>query len=176
MSKKEEILNAIEKSKGQSLEHLLLALGIRYVGRTSAKNIAKHFRNLNAIQNASREEFLEVTDIGEKIADSIYQFFQQESTKEEISKLLQFGLNPLYLGAEGSLFQGQTIVITGTLASLDRNEARVLIEDNGGKVSGSVSKKTTWVLAGEAAGSKLTKATELGIPIHDESWLLEQIK
>lgn len=170
------ILNAIEKSKGQSLEHLLLALGIRYVGRTSAKNIAKHFRNLNAIQNASREEFLEVTDIGEKIADSIYQFFQQESTKEEISKLLQFGLNPLYLVAEGSLFQGQTIVITGTLPSLDRNEARVLIEDNGGKVSGSVSKKTTWVLAGEAAGSKLTKATELGIPIHDESWLLEQIK
>jgi DNA ligase (NAD+) len=79
------ILNAIEKSKGQSLEHLLLALGIRYVGRTSAKNIAQHFRNLNAIQNASREEFLEVTDIGEKIADSIYQFFQQESTKEEIS-------------------------------------------------------------------------------------------
>lgn len=80
------------------------------------------------------------------------------------------------MGTEGSLFKAQTIVITGTLPSLDRNEARLLIEENGGKVSGSVSKKTSWVLAGEAAGSKLTKANELGIPVHDEAWLLEQIK
>ncbi|MBQ5610501.1 MAG: NAD-dependent DNA ligase LigA [Fibrobacteraceae bacterium] len=170
------ILNAIEKSKSQSLEHLLLALGIRYVGRTSAKNIAKHFRDLDNILKASKEDFLEVTDIGEIIADSVYRFFNSETSKQEIQKLQEAGLNTKYLGTEGSLFKGQTIVITGTLPSLDRNEARLLIEENGGKVSGSVSKKTSWVLAGEAAGSKLTKANELGIPVHDEAWLLEQIK
>ena len=170
------ILNAIEKSKSQSLEHLLLALGIRYVGRTSAKNIAKHFRDLDNILKASKEDFLEVTDIGEIIADSVYRFFNSETSKQEIQKLQEAGINTKYLGTEGSLFKGQTIVITGTLPSLDRNEARLLIEENGGKVSGSVSKKTSWVLAGEAAGSKLTKANELGIPVHDEAWLLEQIK
>ena len=170
------ILNAIEKSKSQSLEHLLLALGIRHVGRTSAKNIAKHFRDLDNILKASKEDFLEVTDIGEIIADSVYRFFNSETSKKEIQKLQEAGINTKYLGTEGSLFKGQTIVITGTLPSLDRNEARLLIEENGGKVSGSVSKKTSWVLAGEAAGSKLTKANELGIPVHNEAWLLEQIK
>lgn len=169
------IITAIEKSKSQSLEHLLLGLGIRYVGRSSARNIARHFRDLDSVLQASTEDFLTVTDIGEKIAESIFNFFQNETNLNEVNELKKAGLNTKYLGTEGALFQGQTIVITGTLPSLDRNEARQLIEENGGKVSGSVSKKTSWVLAGESAGSKLTKAQELQIPIHDEAWLMSQI-
>ena len=178
MAKKsaKNILDAIQKSKENSVEHLILGLGIRYVGRTSAKNLARHFSSLQALELASEEDLQKVPDIGERIAKSVYSFFQNQETKEEIGKFIAFGVNTDYKSTEGSLFKGETIVLTGTLPTLDRNKARELIENNGGKVSSSVSKKTSFVLAGEAAGSKLTKAYELGIPVYDEAWFLNKLK
>ena len=112
-----------------------------------------------------------VNDVGERIGKSVYDFFHTERYTQEIEELIALGCPTEFKGVVKTLFQGQTAVITGTLPSMEREEARKLIEENGGKVSGSVSKKTSC----EAAGSKLTKANELGIPVHDEAWLLEQI-
>ena len=177
MAKKsaKNVFDAIAASKERSLENLLHGLGIRFVGRTSARNLAKHFRTLEAIRTATVEDLQNVTDVGERIGKSVYDFFHTERYTQEIDELIELGCPTEFKGVVKTLFQGQTAVITGTLPSMDRDEARKLIEENGGKVSGSVSKKTSWVLAGEAAGSKLTKANELGIPVHDEAWLLTQI-
>ena len=177
MAKKsaKNVFDAIAASKEKSLENLLHGLGIRFVGRTSARNLAKHFRNLEAIRTATVEDLQNVTDVGERIGKSVYDFFHTERYTNEIDELVALGCPTEFKGVVKTLFQGQTAVITGTLPNMDRDEARKLIEENGGKVSGSVSKKTSWVLAGEAAGSKLTKANELGIPVHDEAWLLAQI-
>ena len=177
MAKKsaKNVYDAIQASKQKSLENLLHGLGIRFVGRTSARNIAKHFRTLEKIRTATVEELQNVTDVGERIGKSVYEFFHTPLYTNEIDELVSLGLPTEFKGVVKTLFQGQTAVITGTLPNMDRDEARKLIEENGGKVSGSVSKKTSWVLAGEAAGSKLTKANELGIPVHDEAWLMAQI-
>ena len=177
MAKKsaKNVYDAIAASKQRSLENLLHGLGIRFVGRTSARNIAKHFRTLEKIRTATVEELQNVTDVGERIGKSVYEFFHTPLYTNEIDELVALGLPTEFKGVVKTLFQGQTAVITGTLPNMDRDEARKLIEENGGKVSGSVSKKTSWVLAGEAAGSKLTKANELGIPVHDEAWLMAQI-
>ena len=177
MAKKsaKNVFDAIAASKERSLENLLHGLGIRFVGRTSARNLAKHFRTLEKIRTATVEDLQNVTDVGERIGKSVYDFFHTERYTQEIEELIALGCPTEFKGVVKTLFQGQTAVITGTLPSMEREEARKLIEENGGKVSGSVSKKTSWVLAGEAAGSKLTKANELGIPVHDEAWLLEQI-
>ena len=177
MAKKsaKNVFEAIQASKQRSLENLLHGLGIRFVGRTSARNIAKHFRTLEKIRTATVEELQNVTDVGERIGKSVYEFFHTPLYTNEIDELIALGLPTEFKGVVKTLFQGQTAVITGTLPNMDRDEARKLIEENGGKVSGSVSKKTSWVLAGEAAGSKLTKANELGIPVHDEAWLMAQI-
>ena len=177
MAKKsaKNVYDAIAASKQKSLENLLHGLGIRFVGRTSARNIAKHFRTLEKIRTATVEELQNVTDVGERIGKSVYEFFHTPLYTNEIDELVALGLPTEFKGVVKTLFQGQTAVITGTLPNMDRDEARKLIEENGGKVSGSVSKKTSWVLAGEAAGSKLTKANELGIPVHDEAWLVAQI-
>jgi DNA ligase (NAD+) len=169
------VYEAIQKSKDQSLERLLHGLGIRFVGRTSAKNLAKHFRTLEKIRTATIEDLQNVTDVGERIGKSVYDFFHTPVYTNEVDELVELGCPTEFKGIIKSLFQGQTAVITGTLPNMEREEARRLIEENGGKVSGSVSKKTSWVLAGEAAGSKLTKAKELGVPVHDEAWLMEQI-
>ena len=177
MAKKsaKNVYDAIAASKARSLENLLHGLGIRFVGRTSARNLAKHFRTLEAIRTATVEDLQNVNDVGERIGKSVYDFFHTERYTQEIDELVALGCPTEFKGVVKTLFQGQTAVITGTLPSMEREEARKLIEENGGKVSGSVSKKTSWVLAGEAAGSKLTKANELGIPVHDEAWLLAQI-
>lgn len=177
MAKKsaKNVYDAIAASKERSLENLLHGLGIRFVGRTSARNLAKHFRTLDKIRTATVEDLQNVNDVGERIGKSVYDFFHTERYTQEIDELVELGCPTEFKGVVKTLFQGQTAVITGTLPNMDRDEARKLIEENGGKVSGSVSKKTSWVLAGEAAGSKLTKANELGIPVHDEAWLLEQI-
>ena len=177
MAKKsaKNVFDAIAASKERSLENLLHGLGIRFVGRTSARNLAKHFRTLEAIRTATVEDLQNVNDVGERIGKSVYDFFHTPLYTNEIDELVALGLPTEFKGVVKTLFQGQTAVITGTLPNMDRDEARKLIEENGGKVAGSVSKKTSWVLAGEAAGSKLTKANELGIPVHDEAWLLEQI-
>lgn len=113
--------------------------------------------------------------MGERIGQSVYSFFHTEMYTNEVDELIELGCPTEFKGVVKTLFAGQTAVITGTLPNMDRDEARKIIEENGGKVSGSVSKKTSWVLAGEAAGSKLTKANELGIPVHDEAWLMAQI-
>ncbi len=177
MAKKsaKNVYDAIVASKERSLENLLHGLGIRFVGRTSARNLAKHFRTLEKIRTATVEDLQNVTDVGERIGKSVYDFFHTPLYTNEIDELIELGCPTEFKGVVKTLFQGQTAVITGTLPSMEREEARKLIEENGGKVSGSVSKKTSWVLAGEAAGSKLTKANELGIPVHDEAWLLAQI-
>ena len=177
MAKKsaQNVYDAIAASKERSLENLLHGLGIRFVGRTSARNLAKHFRTLEKIRTATVEDLQNVNDVGERIGKSVYDFFHTERYTQEIDELIALGCPTEFKGVVKTLFQGQTAVITGTLPSMEREEARKLIEENGGKVSGSVSKKTSWVLAGEAAGSKFTKANELGIPVHDEAWLLAQI-
>lgn len=172
----DNVITAIAKSKENSLEHLLHGLGIRFIGRTSARNIARHFKNLDAIIQASIEDLKTVPDVGERMAQSLYQFFHQERELAEVLELKALGLPTEFKGSVKNLFQGQTIVITGTLPTLGRNEARQMIEEFGGKVSSSVSKKTSWVLFGADAGSKLTKAEELNIPLHDETWLLEAIR
>ena len=177
MAKKsaKNVFDAIAASKERSLENLLHGLGIRFVGRTSARNLAKHFRTLEKIRTATVEDLQNVNDVGERIGKSVYDFFHTPLYTNEIDELVALGCPTEFKGVVKTLFQGQTAVITGTLPSMEREEARKIIEENGGKVSGSVSKKTSWVLAGEAAGSKLTKANELGIPVHDEAWLLAQI-
>lgn len=177
MAKKsaKNVFDAIQASKERSLENLLHGIGIRNVGRTNARNMAKYFRTLEAIRTAPMEELLKVQDAGLVIANSVYEFFHTEMYAKEIDELIALGCPTEFKGVVKTLFAGQTAVITGTLPTMDRDEARKLIEENGGKVSGSVSKKTSWVLAGEAAGSKLTKANELGVPVHDEAWLLQQI-
>lgn len=169
------VLSAIEKSKGRSLENFLFAIGIRFVGRTKARILARHFGTLERLENATVEELAEIPDIGERIAQSVHDFFRDESFRNEVNRLVDAGLPTKFKGEVKDRFLGQTVVLTGTLPTLDRSSAQKLIEDNGGKVSSSVSKKTSWVLAGEAAGSKLEKARKLGIEIHDESWLLREL-
>lgn len=171
----QNVLDAIQKSKRLSLENLLFAIGIRFVGRTKARILAKHFRSLQKLQEATIEELTAIPDIGDRIASSICEFFKDPVFKSELDALVSKGLETQFTGEVKDHFAGITAVITGTLPTLDRNAARKMIEENGGKVSGSVSKKTSWVLAGEAAGSKLQKAQELGIPIHDEAWLLNEL-
>ena len=177
MAKKsaKNVFDAIAASKQRSLENLLHGLGIRFVGRTSARNIAKHFRTLEKIRTATVDELQNVTDVGERIGKSVYEFFHTPLYTNEIDELIELGLPTEFKGVVKTLFQGQTAVITGTLPNMQREDARKLIEEYGGKVSGSVSKKTSWVLAGDDAGSKLTKANELGIPVHDKAWLMAQI-
>lgn len=169
----DNIIYALQKSKENSLELFIHGLGIRFIGRTSARNIARHFKTLEAIIYASEDDIKKVPDVGERMAQSLYQFFHNENELAEVLKLKSLGLPTEFKGSVKNLFQGQTIVITGTLPTLGRNEARQLIEEFGGKVSSSVSKKTSWVLLGTDAGSKLNKAQELDIPLHDEAWLIE---
>lgn len=165
----ENIVNSLEKSKNVDFYRFLFALGIGEVGVKTAKDLARHFKNINALQNASKEEILEVEDIGEVIANNILAFFGEEGNIEEIENLFSQGVT-IKAGEETSanqIFKGKTFVLTGTL-SRARGEVEKEIEMLGGKCSGSVSKKTDFVLAGESAGSKLDKARELGIKILNE--------
>ncbi len=177
------LLNAINASKSNSLERLLFGLGIRHVGSKAAKTIAMEFGNMDKLANATREDLTAINEIGDKMADSIVAFFEQEEAAELIQELKDSGVNMEYTGARpvaaeesDSVFAGKTIVLTGKLEQLSRNEAKEQIELLGGKITGSVSKKTDLVIAGEDAGSKLTKAEQLGIEIWDEEKLLEELK
>ncbi|MED4039528.1 NAD-dependent DNA ligase LigA [Niallia taxi] len=177
------LLNAINASKSNSLERLLFGLGIRHVGSKAAKTIAMEFGNMDKLANATREDLTAINEIGDKMADSIVAFFEQEEAAELIQELKDSGVNMEYTGARpvaaeesDSVFAGKTIVLTGKLEQLSRNEAKEQIELLGGKITGSVSKKTDIVIAGEDAGSKLTKAEQLGIEIWDEEKLLEELK
>ncbi len=172
----DKLLEAIASSKTRELWRLLHGLGIPQVGAQTAKDLAKEFRSLPALMQASEEELKAIDGVGDIVALSIHAFFARPDKKDIIARLLgNHGLTPAApeAPAEGDALPlaGKTIVITGTLHSLSRDEAKELIERAGGKASGSVSKKTSYVLAGEEAGSKLTKAQELGIPVIDESEL-----
>ena len=174
----DKLLDAIEKSKENDAYKLLTGLGIANVGKAAAKSIMKHFKTFEVLRNADMEALKEVKDIGEVSAQCIYDFFHNEKNEVLLNRLKDYGVNMEYIPEEGAdeRFLGQTFVITGTLPNMDRKEAAALIEKFGGKVSGSVSKKTNYVLAGENAGSKLTKANELGITVISEEKLLEMTK
>ncbi|NUK31806.1 NAD-dependent DNA ligase LigA [Parageobacillus sp. VR-IP] len=177
------LLAAIESSKQNSLERLLFGLGIRYVGAKAAKVLAEHFETMDRLQNATKEELMAIHEIGEKMADSIVAYFAKPEVKELLNELRAYGVNMEYKGPKtpkagdvDSYFAGKTVVLTGKLESLSRNEAKEKIEQLGGKVTGSVSKNTDLVIAGADAGSKLTKAKQLNIEIWDETRFLQEIE
>ena len=171
------LIEAIENSKSNELSKLINALGIRHIGTKSAKTLAKKFQNIDNLINASIEELAVTQDVGEIMADSIYNFFKQEQTLDLINKLKIADVNMEQTIDENSdnRFEGKTFVLTGSLEKYTREEATQIIEKFGGKVSNSVSKKTSYVLAGEEAGSKLTKAQELGVQIISEEKFIEMI-
>jgi DNA ligase (NAD+) len=173
----ENLLKAIEESKVRGLAQLLFALGIRHVGAKAGKILAQRFRSMEALEQAELEELQSIPDIGPTMAQSIIRFFQQESSQHFLAKLREAGVK---MTAEESsrpqIFAGKSIVVTGSLEQYDRQEIESLIESYGGKAASSVSKKTAFVVAGEKAGSKLTKAKELGVLVLTEeefSQLLE---
>jgi DNA ligase (NAD+) len=170
------LLEAIEKSKQTTLPRFLFGLGIRHVGEATAKALARYFGHLDAIMNASEAALLDVDDVGPVVAQSIRTFFDQAHNREVVEQLRACGV----MWEEGAPAErapqplsGKTFVITGTLPTLGRDEAKDLLEAAGGKVAGSVSKKTDYVVAGAEAGSKLTKALELGVKVIDENQLME---
>ncbi|MEJ9210719.1 NAD-dependent DNA ligase LigA [Bacillus smithii] len=176
------LLKAIEDSKENSLERLLFGLGIRHVGAKAAKTLAVHFETLDRLMKADVEELTAIPEVGEKMADAVVTYFHQPEVLELIQELKEAGVNMEYKGPKpvsgdqsNSYFAGKTIVLTGKLEALTRNEAKEKIEALGGKVSGSVSKKTDLVIAGADAGSKLAKAREFDIEIWDEEKLLEEL-
>lgn len=177
----QNLLDAIEASKKNSLERLLFGLGIRHVGAKAARLLAEEFESIDALMDATVEQLTAVFEIGDKMADSIVMYFEKKEVRELIERLRQLGVNVYYTGKKinteeiDSVFNGKTIVLTGKLSQLNRSEAQKKIEELGGKVTGSVSKKTDLVIAGEDAGSKLTKAEQLGIEVWNEERLIEEL-
>lgn len=173
----DKVLLAIEKSKENDPAKLLTGLGIRNVGKNTAKTIMKHFTSIHELVDAPYEKLLEIEDIGDTTALCIKKYFEDPLNREVIKELEELGVNiaAKKQSSSGEALQGLTIVVTGTLPTLGRKEAAELIENNGGKCTGSVSKKTDYLVAGEAAGSKLTKAQSLGVPVITEEQLFEMI-
>lgn len=175
--KVENLLNAIEESKTNMLDKFIFGLGIRFVGAKASKNLAKIYSTIEELQNASIEELQNIDDIGVVMATSIYEYFKKQANLDLLNKFKNLGVNPTIVKQKtGSLFKDMTIVLTGSLEKFTRDEASLIIEKLGGKTSSSVSKKTSMVLAGEAAGSKLKKAQELNIKIISESEFEKMIK
>ena len=174
----QNLMDAIEESKHRDLYRLVNALGIRHVGVKLAKSLCKTYDTMDKLMAATYEELYMKEEIGKIIAESIYSFFKEEQTIDLINKLKEYGVNMQAIKEEGTdeRFAGLTFVLTGTLEKYSREEAQEIIEKYGGKTSGSVSKKTSYVLAGEAAGSKLTKAQELGIKIITEQEFEEMVR
>ncbi len=171
------LLAAVEKSKHNELYRLVFALGIRNIGLKAAKLLCENFLTIDDIMSAKAEDFAAIEGFGSVMAESLENYFALESTRELIEQLKTLGLEmkPSAIKQSGGVFEGKTFVLTGTLPNMKRSEAAKLIEANGGKTSSSVSKKTSYVVAGEEAGSKLTKAQSLGIPIISEEELLNMI-
>ena len=174
----DKLLDAIEKSKQNEAFQLLTGFGIPNVGKAAAKTILKHFGSIEALMQADMESLQQVADVGEVTALCIRNYFQDENNCKIIERLKEAGVNMEMAesGSEDGRFDGLTFVITGTLPTMDRKAAAALIEAQGGKVSGSVSKKTNYLLAGENAGSKLTKANDLGVSVISEAELQEMLK
>ena len=174
----QNLVDAINNSKRNDLYRLIAALGIRHIGVKAAKTLAKKYKTMDNLMNASEESLAMTDDIGEISANSLYEFFKQEQTKDLINKLKEANVNMQMLEEEGTdnRFEGMTFVLTGALEKFTRKEASDLIEKHGGKTSSSVSKKTNYVLAGEDAGSKLTKAQNLGVEIITEEQFEKMIQ
>ena len=175
------IVDALESSKRTTLARFLFGLGIRQIGEATAKDLARHFGSMDRIMDASVEQLLEVRDVGPIVAQSIHQFFQQPHNREVVEQLRAAGLSwdegeGAFADAGPRPLLGKTLVLTGTLPTLSRDDAKDMIEAAGGKVSGSVSKKTHYVVAGEEAGSKLDKARELNLAVLDEAGLLALLR
>jgi DNA ligase (NAD+) len=173
----QNILDEIENSKQLPLERLIYGLGIRFVGERTAQFLAEHFGAMDALMNASQEELQEVNEVGPRIAESMAEFFREPKNRELVKRLREAGLT--FTGKKkerGTKLAGKTFVLTGTLAHYSRDAAKKMIEDAGGRVSGSVSKKTDYVIAGDEAGSKLDKAKELGVQVIDEKEMDELLK
>ena len=172
------LLQNIEKSKENSLEKLLFALGIRYIGKKTAKILAINYRNIDKLMSAEYEDLVKIQDIGEVIADSLYKFFKEEKNIKTINELKLLGVNMEYKGNESidDNFNNKTFVLTGTLSKLTRDEASIEIENRGGKVTSSVTKKTDYVIVGENPGSKYQKAKDLNINILNEEEFLNMLE
>ncbi|MBQ8697130.1 MAG: NAD-dependent DNA ligase LigA, partial [Clostridia bacterium] len=172
------LVSAIEKSKEAGLARLLYALGIRQVGEKAAEVLASHYNSIEDFFTVTAEELTQIDDIGGITADYIVQYFSLESTRVLVDRLKEYGVKAEYekTAQTDDRFAGMTFVLTGTLPTMTRDEASAIIESHGGKTSSSVSKKTTYVLAGEAAGSKLAKAEALGVTVIDEEKFMEMVK
>lgn len=175
------LVNAIQASKENSMERLLIGLGIRHVGEKAAKIVSEEFGSMEAVMAATEDQLVAIYEIGDKMASSLVEYFSNEDARAVIERLAEVGVNMTYKGKKvevaigDSPFAGKTIVLTGKLEQLTRNEAKAKIEELGGTVTGSVSKKTDLVIAGADAGSKLTKAEQLGIDVWTEDNLIEQL-
>lgn len=176
----DNLKSAIKNSKNNSLERLIFGLGIRNVGAKTAKVLAKYYKTLDNLMNASYEELVNISDIGDIIAKSIISYFSNEDNKNIITKLKQLGVNTTYINNSGyeekDEFKGKTFVLTGSLVNITRDKASEIIESLGGKVSSSVSSKTSVVVVGDSPGSKYDKALALGIPIWQEDEFLDKIE
>ena len=175
----QNLLEAIEQSKTKELWRLIHGLGIPQVGATAAKDLAKHFGSVAHLREANVETLVEIDGIGEKTAQGIVAYFDSEVNAAVVDSLFELGMNPTapeMIDRSQAIFEGTSFVITGTLPTMKRDEAKALIESKGGKVAGSVSKKTTYLLTGESAGSKLTKAESLGVKILSEADLIQGIE
>ena len=172
----DKLLAAIEASKSNDADRVLAALGIRNVGRSTAAEIMRHYDTIDALAEASLEDLVEIPDVGETIARGVVGFFSNEEDRRIVAALKEAGVNMTASQREGgSALSGLVIVVSGTLPTLSRKEAQALITDNGGKATGSVSKKTNYLVAGEGAGSKLDKAVSLGVPVLSEAELLAMV-
>ena len=170
------LLEAIQKAKSRNLDKLIFALGIRNIGEKAALALAEEFRTLDALAAAKVDDILKIDGMGEIMAQSIVDFFAKAGTQDLLQRLARAGVNFQYTGAEKTdRLAGKTLVVTGTLPTLSRAQAEELIVRSGGKAAGSVSRKTAFLVAGEAAGSKLNKARELGIPVITEEDLLRMV-
>ncbi len=176
--KAEKLLAAIEESKVCSLAAFIYAIGIPNIGTKTARDLAQRYASIEALRSAPREELVEMDDVGEIMADSVAGFFEDEANLRLVAALLEAGVNPAppEQVAAGGAFEGMTVVVTGTLTAFSRAEAEEAVRRAGGKAAGSVSKKTSLVVAGESAGSKLTKAKSLGIPVIDEAEFLRRLQ
>lgn len=174
----QNLVDSIAESKNNEFYRVLNGLGIRHIGVKAAKGLAKKYKNIDNLMNASLEDLKETDDVGEIMAESLYNFFKEEQTKDLILKLRDAGVNFVQEDEEGAdnRFEGQIFVLTGALDKYSRKDAEEIIEKFGGKTSSSVSKKTSYVLAGEDSGSKLTKARDLGVTVISEAEFDEMIK
>lgn len=174
----QNVLDAINKSKQASLPRFIYALGIRNVGEATAKDLAQHYGDLDTLMQADIDSLLQVNDVGPVVADAVYQFFQEPHNREVIAAMRALGVHwaDIPRKIQSAAFAGKTFVLTGTLPSLKRDQAQAMIEAVGGKVSGSVSAKTSYVVAGAEAGSKLEKAQQLNVTILDEAALLAMLQ